>query len=187
VAGAAVCNGAPNKSLDRSPDASGCFASIVVRQRLREIAPPGQLRRWCFLISASRTVSQVKSLRDFFQFVRASWGRYPESAPLSEWFQVRFDDAIISLHVAPPKKDPWAAAIRWERIIRVCFNAGDLYNPDMIYIFTDERPESYSIPSEADIEGALWNEIVRRQLFDAEVAIRAMSSTNKLFCYPEIE
>jgi hypothetical protein len=32
-----------NNSLDRSPDESGCFASSVVRRRLREIAPPGQL------------------------------------------------------------------------------------------------------------------------------------------------
>ena len=129
----------------------------------------------------------MKSLKELFQFVRAPWIRYPEPTPLSEWFQVRFDDAVVSLNVNPPKKEPWTAEIQWERIIRVCFNAGDLYNPDMIYIFTDERPESYSIPSEADVEGALWNEIVRRQLFDADVAIRAMSSTNKLYCCPAID
>jgi hypothetical protein len=129
----------------------------------------------------------MKGLKNFFQFVSAAWNQYPQSSPLSEWFQVRFDDAVISLQVKPPRRKSWAAEIKWERIIRVCFNAGDLYDPDMIYIFTDERPESYSIPSEADIEGALWNEILRRQLFDAEVAIQAMSSTNKLFCCPAIE
>jgi hypothetical protein len=128
----------------------------------------------------------MRSLKDFFHFVRAAWN-YPKSPPLSEWFQVRFDAAIISLRVNPPKQESWGAEIKWERIIRICFNAGDLDNPDVIYVFTDERPESYSIPSEADIEGALWNEILRRKLFDAEIAIEAMSSTNKLFCCPAIE
>jgi hypothetical protein len=129
----------------------------------------------------------MKGLKDFFRFVSAAWHQHPQSSPVGEWFQVRFDDAVISLKVKPPRRESWVAEIRWERIIRVCFSAGDLFDPDMIYIFTDERPESYSIPSEADIEGALWNEILRRELFDAEVAIQAMSSTNKLFCCPTIE
>jgi hypothetical protein len=128
----------------------------------------------------------MKSLKDFFQFVLVSWN-YSSSPPLTEWFQVRFDDAGINLQVSPPEQESWAAQIKWERIIRVCFNAGDLDNPDVIYVFTDERPESYPIPSEADIEGALWNEMLRRKLFDAEIAIEAMSSTNKLFCCPAIE
>ena len=91
-------------------------------------------------------------MKDFFQFVSGAWHQDVKSSPLSEWFQVRFDDTVISLQVKPPGRDSWAAEIKWERIIRVCFNAGDLYDPDMIYIFTDERPESYAIPSEADIE-----------------------------------
>lgn len=69
-------------------------------------------------------------------------------------------------------------------IIRVCFKAGDLYNPDEVYIFTNERPESYLIPAEASGADALWNEIVWRKLFDAELAIKAASSINELFCYP---
>ena len=129
----------------------------------------------------------MKTLKDLFLFVRETWNIYPKFPVMSEWFQVRFDDAVISLQVNPPKQESWVAQIKWERIVRICFNAGDLDNPDVIYIFTDERPESYSIPSEADIEGALWNEILRRKLFDAEVAIEAMSSTNKLFCCPAME
>ena len=109
------------------------------------------------------------------------------ASPVSEWFRIRFDDVVISLQVEPPGRESWAAEIQWGRIIRVCFKAGDFFDPDMIYIFTDERPESYAIPAEADVEGALWNEILRRQLFDAEVAIQAMSSTNQLFCWPAIE
>lgn len=124
---------------------------------------------------------------NFFQFIRSAWkGRSKsKTSPVTEWFKVEFDDAVISLRVNPPKREPWTAEIKWERIIRICFNSGDLYNPDTIYIFTDERPESYSIPSEADLEGALWNEIISRNLFDPEVAIQAMSSTNELFCCPD--
>jgi hypothetical protein len=33
--------------LDRSPDESGCFASSLVRRRLGEVAPPGQLLTLC--------------------------------------------------------------------------------------------------------------------------------------------
>lgn len=104
---------------------------------------------------------------------------------VGEWFRVQFDEISISLNVNPPNRPAWEAEIRWERIIRVCFNAGDLENPDEIYIFTDERPESYRLPIEAKGGDALWDEIVRRKLFDAEVAIRAMSSINKLFCCPD--
>lgn len=129
----------------------------------------------------------MKTLKDLFVFVRETWNTYPKFPAASEWFRVRFDDAVISLQANPPNQESWAAQIKWEHIVRVCFNAGDLYNPDVIYIFTDEKPESFSIPSEADVEGALWNEILRRKLFDAEVAIEAMSSTNKLFCCPAIE
>jgi hypothetical protein len=104
---------------------------------------------------------------------------------LGEWFRIQFDEATISLCVNPPNRSAWAAQISWDRIVRVCFNAGDLENPDEIYIFTDERPESYLIPIEASGGDALWDEIIHRKLFDAEVAIKAMSSINTLFCCPD--
>jgi len=129
----------------------------------------------------------MKKLKDIFLLVRAALPVPKKPVSLAEWFRVRFDAVAINLQVNPPNRESWEAQINWERIIRVCFNAGDLDNPDVIYIFTDERPESYSIPSEADVAGALWNEIIRRQLFDAEVAVKAMSSLNKLFCCPPIE
>ena len=103
---------------------------------------------------------------------------------LNEWFRVQFDDAVISLQVNPPNRPAWEAQIRWEVIIRVCFKAGDFLDSDEIYVFTNERPESYLIPTEAAGGDALWDEIIRRNLFDTEVAIQAMSSTNELFCWP---
>ncbi len=106
---------------------------------------------------------------------------------IEEWFLVRFDEDAIKLQVSPPGRSVWEASIEWERIIRICFKAGDAFDCDEIYIFTDERPESYLIPTEANGGNALWNGILKRRLFDAETAIEAAISTNKLFCHPAIE
>ena len=89
------------------------------------------------------------------------------------------------MNVNAPSRSAWQAEISWARIIRVCFRTADLDGSDEIYVFTDERPESYLIPIEARGGAALWDEIVQRKLFDAELAIEAMSSTNKLFCCPD--
>jgi hypothetical protein len=130
----------------------------------------------------------TKKLRDILLPARAAHSSSSrKTQPLADWFRVRFDDSAIGLYVNPPQRASWDAQIEWQRIIRVCFNAGDLYEQDEIYIFTNERPESYLIPMEADGAGELWNEIIRRKLFDAEVAIEAASSTNKLFCCPAVE
>lgn len=102
-----------------------------------------------------------------------------------QWFQVRFDDVAITLEVTPPEREAWEARIEWARIIRVCFQTGDyLYTRDELYIFTDERPESYRIPIEAVGGDALWNEIIRRDSFPAALAIEAASTTDRLFCHP---
>ncbi len=104
--------------------------------------------------------------------------------PLREWYFVRFDDSAIALQVNPPDGAAWEATIDWERIIRVCFKTGDWLESDEIYIFTDERPESYVIPTEAEGGQALWSKILARKLFDAELAIEAAATTNELFCSP---
>ncbi len=102
---------------------------------------------------------------------------------LGDWFSVRFDDTAIALEVTPQDATAWEAVIPWERIIRVCFRAGDWWESDVVYVFTDERPESYAIPVEAHGGQALWFEILGRNLFDAEMAVAA-AATNELFCSP---
>lgn len=102
---------------------------------------------------------------------------------LPEWFSARFDDAAIFLDVRPPGGAVWQAQIDWARIIRVCFRAGDLFESDEIYIFTDERPESYLVPIEAGGGQALRAELITRGLFDAELAIQAATAANELFCW----
>lgn len=108
----------------------------------------------------------------------------PPKPLLLEWFQVRFDTTLIILEVSPPSRPAWEARIEWGRIIRVCFKAGGWDSSDEVYLFTDERPESYLIPLIAVGADALWDEIIRRGVFDAELAIKAASSIDKLFCWP---
>lgn len=104
---------------------------------------------------------------------------------LSEWFRVSFSKTQIELNVEPPGREPWKSSIKWERIIRICFKSGDLLSSDEIFIFTDERPESWFIPTEASGGIEVWYEILKRGLFDAETAIKAATATNELFCCPE--
>ena len=125
----------------------------------------------------------MKWLKDLFLPPAAAPAATPNSLSL-EWFQVRFDETLITLEVSPPNRPAWDAQIEWRRIIRICFKAGGWDNNDEVYLFTDERPESYLIPLIASGADALWDEIIRRGVFDAELAIKAASSIDKLFCWP---
>ena len=104
---------------------------------------------------------------------------------LSEWFLVSFDDEAIHLHASPYSEKAWYVRIEWENIIRICFKAGDFLDSDEIYIFTNERPESDLIPIDAGGGSDLWNEIIKRNLFDAELAIKAAFAEGEVFCTPE--
>ena len=116
----------------------------------------------------------------------AAWirrlGRSPKK--LEEWFVVGHDEAGVRLEVSPPGREPWQASFPWSSIQRVCFKCEGLEISDGIYIFTSLRPESYVIPTEAKGGSELWSEILRRGLFDPELAIRAAASVEGLFCWP---
>jgi hypothetical protein len=104
-----------------------------------------------------------------------------------EWFQVSFDGERVFLAVHPPDRNPWMQEFRWEDVQRICFKAENYMMSDGIYVFTSNRPESYAIPSEAKGGSAFFSEIIRRGLFDAELAIKAASSTDGLYCWPPLE
>lgn len=106
---------------------------------------------------------------------------------LEEWFHVRWDAVAVHLDVSPPDREPWSASFEWSSIRRVCFKAEGLLASDGIYVFTSQRPESYVIPTEADGGGELWDEILRRGLFDARLAIEVAAATEGLYCWPEAE
>jgi len=106
---------------------------------------------------------------------------------LREWYKVRLSDSGIRLEVSPPGRAAWQADILWSDIVRVCFKAEDFLQSDGWCVFTKHRPESYAVPVEADGGEALLGEFLTRKLFDAELAIRAASASDGLFCWPPAE
>lgn len=106
---------------------------------------------------------------------------------LENWYTVRWDKERIYREVSPPGKDPWNDSLRWSDIERICFEATDLYDSDHIVVFTNQREESYLIPTEAKGGGELWNEIINRKRFDSKLACEAASAIGGMFCWPELE
>ncbi|MBN2151863.1 MAG: hypothetical protein JW839_10480 [Candidatus Lokiarchaeota archaeon] len=108
-----------------------------------------------------------------------------DPGPLDTWYRVRVDDRGITRDVHPPGREPWIDFVEWDKIVRVCFKAAeDFLSSDEIYVFTSERPESYVIPTEASGGLEAWNEVIRRGLFDAKLAIRMASSLGEVACWP---
>jgi hypothetical protein len=104
---------------------------------------------------------------------------------LDTWFHVKFDDEFIDIHIHPPKGEESRARIKWDEIVRVCFRPADFLGSDEILIFTEGKEKSYLIPVEADGGFALWDQIIDRELFDAELAIKLATSSDEQFhCWP---
>jgi hypothetical protein len=101
-----------------------------------------------------------------------------------EWFRVTCEDEAIHLSVDPPGQDLWSVDIPWEAIIRVCLKAEDEATSDGIYVFTDLGEDSVAIPVEAVGGAELRDELVRRGLFDADLAETATAATIGLYCWP---
>lgn len=100
------------------------------------------------------------------------------------WFAVALNEQSIRLEVSPPGREPWQAVIPWDSVARVCFEAEGPMASDSLYVFTSLRPESWVIPVEAAGAEQLLDELIRRGLFDARLAIEAMQAEHGLFCWP---
>jgi len=105
--------------------------------------------------------------------------------PIDNWYRVSFDDIAIYLDIHPAEQENRKAEIPWATIERVCFKPGDYIDSDEIYIFTTQREESYLIPAEAAGGFEIWMEIIRRGLFDAQLAIDVATKSEGVFCWPE--
>ncbi len=104
-----------------------------------------------------------------------------------EWYQVSFNETGVQINAQPPGREPWSAGFRWDAVECVCFKAEDMLVSDGIYVFTSDRPESYAIPTEAVGGSELWGEILRRGLFDPELAMEAARSLGGLYCWPPLD
>ena len=54
-------------------------------------------------------------------------------------------------------------------------------------MFTSLRPESWVIPVDAKGGLEFLKELIERELFDTELAIKAGTATEGLFCWPQPE
>ncbi len=100
------------------------------------------------------------------------------------WYRVRFDDDLVHRAAQPPGGTAWADAFAWADIERVCFEVEDFTGADGLYVFSRQRPESYAIPMFAAGAPDLLQELIRRGLFDAQLAIDAATAEAGLFCWP---
>ena len=103
--------------------------------------------------------------------------------PICEWFRVRFDEEDVYIEANPPGRAPWAQRFAWAFVERILFRAEGFEVSDGIYVFIRGRAESFVIPIEAS-GSELWSEIIRRGLFDGELAIAASTSTGGDYWWP---
>jgi hypothetical protein len=103
----------------------------------------------------------------------------------SAWYQVTFDNEGVQRAAQPPGQAGWSDHFAWAEVERVCVEVEELSDSDGLYVFTCTRPESYAIPMWADGALDLLQELVRRGLFDGQLAIDAASAESGLFCWPE--
>lgn len=105
----------------------------------------------------------------------------------SAWYQVTFDHDGVHRAAQPQGQPGWSDFFGWADVERVCIEVEEFSDSDGLYVFTRARPESYAIPMGAEGALDLLHELVRRGLFDGQLAIDAASAENGLFCWPEIE
>jgi hypothetical protein len=103
----------------------------------------------------------------------------------SPWYRVHFDDERVHRAAQPPDQPAWSDAFAWADVVRVCLEVEDFTGAGGLYLFTRQRPESYAIPMFADGALDLLQELVRRGLFDGQLALDAASAESGLFCWPE--
>lgn len=110
-----------------------------------------------------------------------------DAVPVGEWFHVTMDGEGVRMQARPPGRKAWEESLAWGEITRVCFKSEGPCDSDGIYLFTTRRPESYAVPLEAAGGAELWSELVRRELFPAELAITAASlPAGELRCWPAL-
>jgi len=107
--------------------------------------------------------------------------------PFDEWFRVTFDEDEIRGVAEPPGGDSFEFVLPWTDIEKIVFLAEDLYFSDWICLFSRETSTSIDIPIEADGASDLWGEILRRGLFDRDLAGEAIRSLGGRFEWPPPE
>lgn len=112
----------------------------------------------------------------------------PAPQSVVDWFQVSFDKDSIYQKASPPGRASWQQQFRWADIIRICYETEELGTSNGLYFFTSRRPESYAIPLQGKGGAALWDEVIRRGLFDPNLAREASTCVeNNTFFWPPLD
>jgi hypothetical protein len=107
--------------------------------------------------------------------------------PVSEWFSVALDDASFTLDVRPPGGEAWSQRLLFADVIRVCLETEPGFEgSDRIYVFTNARPESWVIPTEAAGGTEVLMALCDHGLFKHELVIEATTKGEGLFCWPPV-
>jgi hypothetical protein len=102
-----------------------------------------------------------------------------------DWYVVNFDEMAVHRRVTPHGSEGWSDHFYWHDVIRVCFQAGGFLDQDEVFIFTNQKPESYQIPMEAIGAPELMGELSRRGLFGTALLLEAMQNSGVLYCHPK--
>ena len=102
-----------------------------------------------------------------------------------DWYVVEFDEMAVRRRVSPNGAEGWSDHFYWHDIIRVCFCAGGFLEQDEVFIFTNQKPESYQIPMEAVGAPDLMSELGRRGLFSPTLYLEAIQHSGELYCHPK--
>lgn len=105
---------------------------------------------------------------------------------VSNWFHVNFDEERATLKVNTPGQEAWEQSFTWSSVERVCFKSEGLELSDGLYIFTNQRPESFVLPTDATGGVEFLNELMRRKLLPAELIIKAAAAPEStMLCWPQ--
>lgn len=109
------------------------------------------------------------------------------NAPISDWYQVSFDESWINISARPPGKDAWQRSVKWSAIIRVLWQGEGGLVSDGIYLFTSERKESYVVPTDSKGGDRLVEELINRGYFASEKFTETVTDPYGFYCWPEDE
>jgi len=113
------------------------------------------------------------------------WRTNRQPAALETWMTINCSDSGATISAAPPGKEPWQQHFLWDRVERICFTDGCLYDSDEFAVYTTEQPQPYFIPLDAKGGAEFWKWVRDRHLFPDEVsAIAVRASAGETICWP---
>jgi hypothetical protein len=107
--------------------------------------------------------------------------------PLDKWYQVVFDDHLITINASPPGRHPWKQSVEWGKVVRVLFQGNGLERSDEVIFWSDERPEGYVVPTDCNGGREIVDELIARGYFSSKNFTDTVLSPYGMYCWPEDE